>query len=348
MEKHWKRAAIAPSSLLVDAVKNLIESSLRLVLVINDDEKLLGTISDGDIRRGLLRGLTLQSSIHEVLQNNPLVVPQGMGPTLIKQLMVANKIQQLPEVDDQYRVLGLHTWDEIQTPIALSSTMVIMAGGKGTRLRPHTENCPKPMLLVSGKPMLEHIIARARDEGFSSFIISLHYLPEVIRNYFGNGEKMGVRIEYICEETPLGTAGALALIGGGLNEPVIVTNGDLITDIKYADLLDFHNRSNAVATMAIRLFEWQNPFGVIQLDGFNIVGFEEKPTHRYHVNAGVYAISPEAVRHLNHGEACDMPVLFERLRGHSCKTLAYPMHEPWLDVGRHDDLQLANARCRDQ
>ncbi|MDC3234532.1 nucleotidyltransferase family protein [Candidatus Puniceispirillum sp.] len=337
-----KKAVISPDSSFRDAAKNLSDSSLKIVLVMDAAGKLLGTVSDGDIRRGLLQGLTLDSDVNEILRKNPLVAPKGMSQSLISQLMVANKVQQIPEIDTDGRVISLHTWDEFITTESISNKMVIMAGGKGTRLRPHTENCPKPMLLVGGKPMLQHIIERARDEGFSEFLLSVNYLAHMIEDYFGDGSALDVNIGYIHEESPLGTAGSLSMIKKLVDEPFVVTNGDVITDIRYSDLLEFHKRQESVATMAVRMQEWQHPFGVVKMDGLNIVGFQEKPVAHLYINAGVYALSLAALQELNHGEFCDMPNLFERLQARSYKAIAYPMHEPWLDVGRPADLDQAN------
>jgi len=338
----WKKAVIPAEATLRDAAKNLTESSLRIVLVNDVSGKLLGTVSDGDIRRGLLRGLTLDNDVSEILRNNPLVAPEGMSQPYIRQLMTLNKVQQIPEVDIEGRVVSLHTWDEFIATNSIPNKMVIMAGGKGTRLRPYTENCPKPMLLVGGKPMLQNIIERARDEGFSEFLLSVNYLAHMIEEYFGDGSALDVNIGYIYEDTPLGTVGSLSMISELIDQPFVVTNGDVITDIRYSDILEFHQRQESIATMAVRLHEWQHPFGVVQMDGLNIIGFEEKPVARSHINAGVYALSPLALQELNFGESCDMPTLLERLQAKSYKTIAYPMHEPWLDVGRHDDLSAAN------
>lgn len=338
----WKKASVSLSASLRDAAKNLTESSLRIVLVLDAAGKLLGTVSDGDIRRGLLRGLTLDSDVNEILRKNPFVAPEGMSQSLIRQLMVANKIQQIPEIDTEGRVVSLHTWDEFITTQSISNKMVIMAGGKGTRLRPHTDKCPKPMLLVGDKPMLQHIIERAREEGFGEFILSVNYLAHMIEDYFGDGSTFGVNIRYIQEESPLGTAGALSMVSELVDEPFVVTNGDVITEIRYSDLLEFHKRQESTATMAVRLYEWQNPFGVVQMDGLDIVGFNEKPVARWHINAGIYALSPMALQELNYGESCDMPTLFERLQERSYKIIAYPMHESWLDIGRHEDLSAVN------
>jgi NDP-sugar pyrophosphorylase family protein len=258
--------------------------------------------------------------------------------------MQANKVFQLPIVDRMRRVVGLHLLDEITTKPKRSNLMVIMAGGMGKRLRPYTENCPKPLLPVKGKPMLEHIIEQARSEGFVNFILAVHYLGQMIVDHFGNGDRLGVQIEYLREQSPLGTAGALELLNPIPEVPFVVTNGDVMTDIRYGELLDFHIRHDAVATMAVRVHEWQHPFGVVQTQGVEIVGFEEKPVNRSHINAGVYALDPEALSVLSAGTTCDMPILFERLHLKNKRTVAYPMHEPWLDVGRPEDLQVANGK----
>jgi dTDP-glucose pyrophosphorylase len=342
LEPIWHKAIIQSDATVQQAISNLNEVAIKIVLVVNKAGELEGTISDGDIRRGLLKGIDLNSSINSVIHRNSLVVPPEMTRDMVKQLMVANKIQQIPAVDEHRRIVGLHLWDEITSTPERSNMMVIMAGGKGIRLRPHTENCPKPMLPVAGRPMLEHIIERAKAEGFRHFVLAVHYLGHVIEDYFGKGERMGVKIDYLRENTPLGTAGALSLLNPLPEQAFVVTNGDVITDIKYGELLDFHTRHSAAATMAVRLHEWQHPFGVVQTQGIEIVGFEEKPIARSHINAGVYALDPYTLSELCQGTRCDMPTLFERLQAQSKRTIAYPMHEPWLDVGRPDDLVFAN------
>jgi dTDP-glucose pyrophosphorylase len=342
-EKNWRATALPLNSTIKQAIAKLNETGLQIVLVLDKDDILLGTVTDGDIRRGLLRGLPLDGSIENVMSSNSLVVPPEMSREMVVQLMQANRFRQLPVVDRNHKVVGLHLWDEITSPTERPNLMVVMAGGLGTRLRPQTETCPKPMLPVAGKPMLEHIIERAKTEGFGSFIISIHYLGYKIEEYFGNGERLGVEISYLKESAPLGTAGALGLLNPRPELPFVVTNCDVLSDIKYGELLDFHARHAAVATMAVRLHEWQHPFGVVQTQGVDIIGFEEKPIARTHINAGIYALSPEALNAIAANSHCDMPTLFEQLQTEDKRTVAYPMHEPWLDVGRPDDLNRANA-----
>ena len=321
----WRKAILAENSIIHDAIINLDKVAIKIVLVVNKAGALEGTITDGDIRRGLLRGLDINSPIESIVHRNPMVVTPDMGRETVRQLMVVNKIQQIPVVDEQTHVVGLHLWDEMTIPPLRNNLMVIMAGGKGTRLRPYTEDCPKPMLHVSGKPMLEHIIERAKLEGFNQFVLAIHYLGHVIEEYFGDGDRLQVQIDYLKEQTPLGTAGALGLLHTSLEAPFVVTNGDVLTDIHYADLLDFHICHNASATMAVRVHEWQHPYGVVQTKGIDIIGFEEKPVHRSHINAGVYVLNPEVLSFLEKDSYCDMPTLFERLQTKGNRTAAYPI-----------------------
>ena len=342
--ERWRQALLPADSDLRQAIHNLDETALQIVLAVAADGTLLGTLTDGDIRRGLLRGLDMTSSIDAIIFREPLVVPPQLSRDTVLQLMRANKIHQLPVVDGDRRVVGLHLWDELMLPERRSNPMVIMAGGQGSRLRPHTENCPKPLLPVGGKPMLEHILERAKANGFQHFVIAVHYLGHMIENYFGDGSRWQIKIEYLRENSPLGTAGALALLDPRPNVALLVSNGDVLTDIHYGEVLDFHCRHRAAATMAVRQHEWQHPFGVVRTKGVDIIGFEEKPVTRSHINAGIYVLEPEALDALTAGEHCDMPTLFSRLQERSARTIVYPMHEPWLDVGRADDLERAHVQ----
>ncbi len=339
----WKSTLLGPDASLRDAIENLDRSGQQIVLVVDAGQKLLGTVTDGDIRRGLLRGLTLDDAVDEVIHRDAFVAPPDMDRKTALALMQANKIRQLPVVDENRQVVGLHLWNELSRAAPRDNIMVIMAGGQGSRLRPHTENCPKPLLPVAGKPMLEHIIVRAREDGFHRFVLALHYLGHMVEDHFGDGRRLGVDISYIHEPTPMGTAGALGLLDPLPEEALVVTNGDVLTDISYGDLLDFHLHHGAAATMAVRSHEWQNPFGVVKTRGVEIVAFEEKPVHRAHINAGIYVLEPGLVRELRGKGKVDMPELFAWQQERGRAVLAYPMHEPWLDVGREQDLVRARG-----
>lgn len=340
----WKQTVLDGSATVEDVIRNLDATGLKIVLVVESSGILVGTISDGDIRRGLLKGLKIDSPAESVVHRDALVVTENISTEAVAQLMVANKIQQIPVVNERREVIGLHLWDELESPQSRSNIVVIMAGGEGSRLRPHTESCPKPMLEVAGKPMLEHIIESAKNEGFTRFVLAIHYLGHVIEEYFEDGSKHGISIEYLREQEAIGTAGALSLLNPVPGEPFVVTNGDVITDIRFGELLDFHVRHQSVATMAVRSHEWQHPFGVVRTRGTQIIGFEEKPVTKSHINAGIYALDPSALSYLEQGIYCDMPSLFELLRGDNHKLVAYPMHEPWLDVGRPEDLHKVNSQ----
>ncbi len=339
----WRLALIPEVATLADVIRNLDHSALQLAMVVTPEGTLIGTLTDGDVRRGLLRGLDLSSPIESIVFRTPLVVPPQLGREMVLQLMQANKIRQLPVVDEDRHVVGMHMWDDLVVPQQRPNVMVIMAGGQGTRLRPHTENCPKPLLPVGGKPMLVHIIEHAKADGFRHFVLAVHYLGHMIEEYFGDGSRWQVQIDYLREESPLGTAGAIGLLTSRPDAPLVVTNGDVLTDIRYGEMLDFHMGHGAAATMAVRLHEWQHPFGVVRTQGVDIVGFEEKPIARSHINAGIYVLDPSALDSLNKDEHCDMPTLFGRLQQQGSRTIVYPMHEPWLDVGRLDDLQRAQT-----
>jgi dTDP-glucose pyrophosphorylase len=341
--ERWRKALLPENATLQQAIRCLDASALQIALVVAAEGTLIGTVTDGDIRRGLLRGLGLDNGIDQIIFRNPLVTPPELGRDTVLQLMQANRIHQMPIVDANRQVIGLHLWDQLMSPRQRDNFMIIMAGGKGTRLHPYTENCPKPLLPVAGKPMLEHIIERARTEGFHRFVLATHYLGHMIEDYFGDGSRWQVEIDYLREESPLGTAGAVALLKPRPAEAFLVSNGDVLTDVRYAELLDFHSRHGAAATMAVRLHEWQHPYGVVQTKGVEIVGFEEKPITRSHINAGIYVLQPEVLDFLSSGEVCDMPALFGRAQESGARTIVYPMHEPWLDVGRVDDYAMAQS-----
>ncbi|MDB3979057.1 nucleotidyltransferase family protein [Pseudomonadales bacterium] len=345
MKKHnWESALLSIGAVTVqDTIKCLNDSSLQIALLVTDKKVLIGTVTDGDIRRGLINGVKLTDSVNEIFNSEPLVVPLTMSRDMVLKVMRANDIHQVPVVNEEGQVVDLCVLDDFLAPKARPNAMVIMAGGRGLRMEHHTQNCPKPMLEVGGKPMLEHIIELAKDEGFEKFIISVNYLGHMIEDYFGDGEKLKVAIEYIHEQSPLGTAGALGSITTTKGQPIVVTNGDVLTGVKYGELLDFHVRNASFATMAVRQYEMHNPFGVVKTNDGQIVGFEEKPVSISNINAGIYVLNPSELKLLTKEEYCDMPTLFNRIREQNKLCLAYPMHETWMDVGRPDDLDMARA-----
>jgi dTDP-glucose pyrophosphorylase len=338
-EELWRETILSVSATIQNAVQVLNTTAMKIVLVTDISGVLIGTVSDGDIRRGLVGGATLESTLESVVNREPITVSTDLSKREVFQLMRTHDIQQIPIVDINQKVIGLHAWNEVSGPISRNNTIVIMAGGRGTRLHPQTEHCPKPLLPVAGKPIIQHIIEAAKAQGFSHFVLAIHHLGNLIEEYCGNGDRFGVKIDYLREVLPLGTAGALSLFETKSDFPIIVTNGDLITDISYSEIIQFHEKQQAIATMAVRIQEWQNPYGVVKTDGFEITGYEEKPIIYSQVNAGVYVISPPALDALAKSVACDMPTLFKALQDKGERTVAFPVHERWVDVGQPRDLE---------
>ena len=338
----WRSTILPVNATIESAIKVLNEIGLRIVLIADSDRRLVGTVSDGDIRRGLLKNLTLQSSIANIINPKSISVSESESPSKVLELMKLHRIQEIPIINSDKEIVGLHLWNNLNVDSHRENLFVIMAGGKGTRMHPKTIDCPKPMLEVRGKPILLRIIEAAKKQGFIKFCISIHYLGEVIEEFFGDGSDFGVEIHYLKEEAPLGTAGALGLLTPQPADAIVVTNGDLITNINYAEMIEFHNSNNADATMAVREFEIQNQFGVVAINGLQIVGYEEKPIYRSYINAGVYIINPEVLTLIKPNMRYDMPYIFEKLRIIDKKVVAYPIHESWVDVGSPEDFTSAN------
>ena len=341
MSHNWKQILVSPSTTIQEALKVIDKAALKLALIVDNDNHLLGTVSDGDIRRALINGKPLATLISEIMFTSPTTVSSETPRDKILALMDEKELFEIP-VLKKGKVVGLETLHQVIHKAEYENPVFLMAGGFGTRLRPLTDNCPKPLLEVGGKPILESVLLSFISSGFKKFYISTHYLPEMIRDYFGNGELWDISIEYIHEDEPLGTGGALGLLPKDLpNLPVIVMNGDVLTKVNFEGLLAFHNDNNANATMSVREYEYQVPFGVIENEGHFIKGMVEKPVQRFHVNAGIYVISREIIDSVNKNEVVDMPTLLERFLDN--RVLMYPFHEYWLDIGRMDDFKRAQT-----
>lgn len=338
----WRDSIVKINTPIKVAIERLNKVGIKIVLVLDDDSRLLGTISDGDFRRGILSGLSLEDTVEKIMNKNPRTVSEGAGRLEILKVMTDTKIFQIPIIDKNNFVVGLRLWDDISVQAKYSNIMVIMAGGKGSRLHPQTENRPKPMLLVAGIPILEHIIKRAQSQGFTHFIIAINYLGEIIEKYFKDGQNFGVKIEYLHEDVPLGTAGALSLLSSKPERAFIVTNGDVITDINYSDFLEYHTAQNAAATVAVHTHEFQIPYGVVQINGLEVESYEEKPIVSSLINAGVYALEPDILDYIKEPQYRDMPEILDISRDLKKKVIVYPLHESWIDIGRPIDLEIAN------
>jgi dTDP-glucose pyrophosphorylase len=337
----WEKLCIPEDSSIRDAIEVLNRTGMKIVLLLNDSGTLVGTVSDGDIRRGLVLGVGLSDLIAKVANYNPVVVTEGAEISQVRELMREKKIHQIPEVNINRQVVELHFFEDIADKLELKNWMVIMVGGKGSRLMPFTKETPKPLVRIADKPILEHVILRAKSEGFRNFVLAIHHFGDQIEAYFKEGKELGVNIEYLRERSPLGTAGALSIWNPRQQSPFLVTNGDVITDLNYASMLSFHLHHNASATMAVRMHELQNPFGVVEVEGLKLTGYSEKPIHYSLINAGVYVLNPDVLDFLQNNSYCDMPELIEKIRSKSNNVFVYPSDDAWLDVGNPTDLSKA-------
>ena len=338
---NWRDALVSSSTSLRQTIGAITKGNLQIALVVDADGKLLGTVTDGDVRKAILAGKDLTITAGEAMRIQPITSAAKTPRNAILKLMREKRIHQMPLLDDENRVVDVLTVDDLIGAHQKPNAVVIMAGGLGTRLYPLTEETPKPMLKVGGKPILETIVQSFIDQGFTNFFVSLNYKAEIISNYFGDGSQLGAKISYLHEKSRLGTAGGLSLLPKNIHAPIIVMNGDLLTRISVDALLDFHERENAVATMVVREDHYQVPYGVVEVEGTQIVGVEEKPIQRHLVNAGIYVISETGLSNIPGDTFYDMPTHFAKLSANGHRTAAFPLHEYWVDIGRLDELERA-------
>ena len=342
--KAWKKILIPPQTTILDAIGILEVGGLQICLVVDEAQVLLGTVTDGDIRRGILRKMPLSEPVSKVMNDHPYRVTPEMADLEVHETMTRLQFYQMPKVDDQGRVIGLHTTDQIvfSKQTRRPNRVVLMAGGQGSRLRPLTESMPKPLIPVGEKPVLETILESFAAQNFQKFYLSVNYKAEMVEDHFGDGSHWGVEIIYLHENEPLGTAGPLGQIEDTLEDPIIVMNSDLLTRVNFEHLLNFHKEHDTLATMGVREYDVQVPFGVVQIENSRIAGIDEKPLHKFFVNAGIYVIEPEALSLVQPGTPMDMPDLFQAVIAKGPKPAAFPIREYWLDIGRLDDLSRAN------
>lgn len=342
IELEWQKAIVKLTDSIETVIDVLNNSSLRITLVVDENNKLLGTITDGDIRRAFLKHVPLAAQAKQIMKEKPVVARSSFSRNVILSLMEDNAFTAIPIVTEEGVLCGLETLQNLVSEKHIRTPVFLMAGGFGRRLAPLTDNCPKPMLHVAGVPLLERIICQFSDMGFRNFYISVHYLSEHLVNYFGNGSKWNVSVNYIAETQPLGTAGALGLLPEGVVEnEIIVMNGDVLTSVDFRLLLDFHRSSRSVATMALRKYKQSIPFGVVSIENDSLVSIDEKPVKECFVNAGIYVISKFVLSYVSKNHAIDMPELLMRLVSDRHEVKTFPIHERWLDIGRNSDYTLA-------
>lgn len=339
------RITINEKSLIIDALGIIEEGALQIALVVNEKGELVGTVTDGDIRRGIINGKSLKSEINEIMYKEYLHIEEETAAEEIALGIMKNRnISQIPVLDKNKRLVNLYTLKNILQKPDIKTIAVIMAGGEGKRLRPYTHNCPKPMLKLGNKPILEILIRNCIAHGVKNYYISVNYLKSQIIDYFGYGEKWGIKINYLEEEKAMGTAGSLKLLPSKIKENLLIINGDILTKLNIQKLIEFQIDAEAKGSICVVENRTSIPYGVVKSKGIELESIEEKPTLIHMVNAGIYTISPEILKIIpKEIEYLDMPELMMMASRIGMKITTYPIHEYWLDIGRHETLNQARV-----
>jgi len=339
----WRKTLIGPTASIKDAVDKQQKSGYQIAVIVDTENKLLGTVTDGDVRRGLLNGFGMNDAVNTIMRTSPYSADIHTSSEKLRGNMATRLLRQIPLLDGNGVVAGLAHVDKIGNPDKkLVNWVVLMAGGLGKRLRPLTDETPKPLLSVGKKPLLHNILESFVRQNFSHFYISVNYKSDAIKDYFGDGNQWNTNIRYLEEDKRLGTAGALRLITERPDAPVIVMNGDLLTRVNFNDLLNYHRERGSKATMCVREYDFEVPFGVVEINGDQIKKITEKPVHRFFVNAGIYVINPDLFELIPHDTYFDMTSFFDMAIEAGKETTVFPIHEYWLDVGRIADLDRAD------
>ncbi len=340
---------------IFDALQSIDNTALQIALVVDEDGKLVGTVTDGDIRRAILAGTSLENPITEVMNKNPTTVTPTTDLKEILDVMTEKKIYQVPMVDENGHVTGLERMRDLlkrKADVKVSPShegsmedvwTVLMLGGEGKRLQPLTQDMPKPMVSIGGRPLLETILQSFVEQNFKRFFFSVNYKADMIRDYFGDGSGFGAEISYLLEGDQMGTAGSLSLLPERPQGPLVVMNGDLLTNVNFDNLVDFHRQNKAMATMCVREYNHEVPYGIVQNNGAKLDSIIEKPSQSYFVNAGIYVLDPAAIDLIPKDTFFDMPQLFDKIRETGGESTVFPIHEYWLDIGRFEDLERARA-----
>ena len=342
--RHWQNIVIKPETPILEAIKIIDKEGLRTALIVNDSGQLLGMVTDGDIRRSILNNINLNDAIQTIMNRTPHTAYVSDDKQRILKRLQSQSIYHMPIVDQDHKLVGLETLDQLLAVQHKNNLVIIMAGGMGKRLHPLTIDTPKPLLKVGDKPVLELVIQNFIDSGFRHFCIAINYKAEMIKQYFGDGSRWDIEINYLQETKRLGTAGALSLLNASLQEAVFVVNADVVTNIDYRCLLDFHQESQVAATLCIRQHEQVIPYGVVYRDeqSNHLVNIIEKPVRQFFVNAGIYLLEPNLLQLLKPNTYYDMPDFLISCVNHHYKIATFPIREYWMDIGRHEDLEQAH------
>ena len=333
---------LSVNSTIKDALQTINNGGLQVAIVVDENDALVGTVTDGDIRRGLLNGLDLNSSVSLVVHKSPSVASVGDTKESILKIALAKKLHKIPLVDELGKLVGIEDIEDIIRPVSKTNRVVLMVGGLGTRLRPLTQDTPKPMLKVGNKPILQTIVEKFAEYGFVNITMCVNFNASIIRDYFGDGKEFGVNIDYVLEQKRMGTAGALSLLKERPSEPFLVMNGDLLTNVNFEHILNYHALNKATATMCVREYDYEVPYGVVKMNDNKIIEIAEKPVQKFFVSAGIYMLSPEILDLIPQDEFYDMPTLFEKAIAQDKNVISFPIHEYWIDIGRLEEYQKAN------
>lgn len=342
-KKILKKIVITATETIFQAMEKINENYKEIVFVVNGANQLIGSITDGDIRRGFLKGLSLDSEVQLIMNRDFTFVDNSFDRAAVLDIMKSRSIRQIPVVNDKKEMIGIHFLDELIGTSIKSNIAVIMAGGKGVRLRPLTENCPKPMLPVAGRPILERVILHLISYGIRKIYLSVNYLGHMIEDYFGDGRKFGCSIEYLKENTPLGTGGALSLLPVVPKDPIIVMNGDVISQVNIEQMLKFHLYNQHIITIGASNYQVDIPFGVLKTEKSQLIAIEEKPKQNFLISSGIYVINPDAIKIIPKNQDYPITELFEKCLEEKKPIGVYSIDDDWIDVGRHDDLNKARG-----
>ena len=337
----FKKILLYSDATIREAIDVLNKEKMRIVVIINHNNKIQGTITDGDLRRGLIEHISIDDLVSDVMNKNPTTASLNDSKDKIIEKIRLKNLLAVPIVDNNV-VVGIETLQDLTERQHYDNPVVIMAGGMGKRLRPLTDHSPKPLLNVGDKPILETILKQFISSGFRNFYISTCYKSKMIQEYFGNGENLGVSIEYINETIPLGTAGCLGMLPNNISElPLIIMNGDLLTKVNFDRLLQFHNDQKCVATICVREYDFQVPYGVVEHDGHLLQKIIEKPVNRFFVNAGIYVLDSNLIAEIPNDTRLDMTNFLQSQVNDSNDISVFPLHEYWLDIGRLEEYKQA-------
>ena len=345
--KNIENIKLRQNATIKEALGIIDSGAMQIALVVDDNDKLLGTLTDGDIRRGILRGLDLDSSIETIVFKEPAIAKISSTKEEILKIALSKKLHQIPIIDDNGIVLDLKEIEELVEPKIKTNRVILMVGGLGTRLRPLTQDMPKPMLKVGNKPILQTIVEKFAEYGFVNITMCVNFNASIIRDYFGDGKEFGVNIDYVLEQKRMGTAGALSLLKERPSEPFFVMNGDLLTNVNFEHIFNYHMLNKATATMCVREYDYEVPYGVVKMNDNKIIEIAEKPVQKFFVSAGIYMLSPEILDLIPKNEFYDMPALFEKLIKLSKNVISFPIREYWLDIGRMEEYQRANEEYKE-